>query len=208
MKWYQFVGYAGSILIALSLMMKNIFKLRKVNLIGASTFAIYGFLVNAYPVLFLNSFIALVDIYYLTQMYRRKDAFSLMPVLNPSHPYLNKFLDFYSDDIQNFSPEFDRSKTSEGNCYFILRNLFPVGIFIYKVSNETEAEILLDYAIPDYRDLKNAEYLYYAATEFLKEKGIKTLITKSSVDKHNNYLKRVGFKVDNTNKNLFRKKLN
>ena len=207
MEWYQFVGYAGSVLIALSLMMKNIFKLRKVNLIGATTFAVYGFLVHAYPVLLLNSFIALVDIYYLAQMYRRKDAFSLMPVLNPNHSYLNKFLDFYRDDIQNFSPEFDRSKTTEGNCYFILRNLFPVGIFIYKVNKETEAEILLDYAIPDYRDLKNAEYLYYAATEFLKEKGIKTLITKSSVKKHTNYLKRVGFKVNSVNKNIFRKNL-
>ena len=207
MEWYQFVGYAGSVLIALSLMMKNIFKLRKVNLIGATTFAVYGFLVHAYPVLLLNSFIALVDIYYLAQMYRRKDAFSLMPVLNTNHSYLNKFLDFYRDDIQNFSPEFDRSKTTEGNCYFILRNLFPVGIFIYKVNKETEAEILLDYAIPDYRDLKNAEYLYYAATEFLKEKGIKTLITKSSVKKHTNYLKRVGFKVNSVNKNIFRKNL-
>ena len=207
MEWYQTVGYAGSVLIALSLMMKNIFKLRKVNLIGATTFAVYGFLVNAYPVLFLNSFIALVDIYYLAQMYKIKDAFSLMPVLNPNHSYLNKFLDYYSNDIQKFSPEFDRSKTTDGNCYFILRNLFPVGIFIYKVNKETEAEILLDYAIPDYRDLKNAEYLYYAATEFLKEKGIKTLITKSSVKKHTNYLKRVGFKVNSVNKNIFRKNL-
>jgi len=207
MEWYQTVGYGGSVLIALSLMMKNIFKLRKVNLIGATTFAVYGFLVNAYPVLFLNSFIALVDIYYLAQMYKIKDAFSLIPVLNPNHSYLNKFLDYYSNDIQKFSPEFDRSKTTDGNCYFILRNLFPVGIFIYKVNKEAEAEILLDYAIPDYRDLKNAEYLYYAASEFLKEKGIKSLITKSSVDKHIKYLKKVGFVENTENNGIFKKKL-
>jgi len=207
MEWYQTVGYGGSVLIALSLMMKNIFKLRKVNLIGATTFAVYGFLVNAYPVLFLNSFIALVDIYYLAQMYKIKDAFSLIPVLNPNHSYLNKFLDYYSNDIQKFSPEFDRSKTTDGNCYFILRNLFPIGIFIYKVNKEAEAEILLDYAIPDYRDLKNAEYLYYAASEFLKEKGIKSLITKSSVDKHIKYLKKVGFVENTENNGIFKKKL-
>jgi hypothetical protein len=70
-----------------------------------------------------------------------------------------------------------------------------------------EAEILLDYSIPDYRDLKNAKYLYYAALEFLKEKDIKNLIAKSEVDKHRNYLKRVGFKEDTENKNIFRKKL-
>jgi len=207
MEWQEIVGYAGSVLIALSLMMKNIVRLRKVNLFGASTFAIYGLLVDAYPVLVLNSFIALVDIYYLVDIYRKKDAFSLMPVLDPNHPYLNKFLDFYSDDIKNFSPEFNRDEIEEANYYFILRNLVPVGIFIYKVRSLDEAEILLDYAIPDYRDLKNAKYLYYAESEFLKEKGTKILIAKSEVDKHKNYLKRVGFKEDTENKNIFRKKL-
>ena len=207
MEWQEIVGYTGSLLIALSLMMRNIARLRKVNLIGASTFAIYGLLVNAYPVLVLNSFIALVDIYYLIDIYRKKDAFSLMPVLDPNHPYLNKFLDFYSDDIQKFSPEFIRNKIEEANYYFILRNLVPVGIFIYKVRPLNEAEILLDYSIPDYRDFKNAKYLYYAALEFLKEQGIKNLFAKSEADKHRNYLKRVGFKEDIENKNIFRKKL-
>ncbi len=207
MEWQEIVGYTGSVLIALSLMMKNIVRLRKVNLFGASTFAIYGLLVNAYPVLVLNSFIAFVDMYYLIDIYRKKDAFSLMPVLDPNHPYLNKFLDFYSDDIEKFSPEFNRDEIEEANYYFILRNLVPVGIFIYKVRSLNEAEILLDYSTPDYRDLKNAEYLYYAALEFLKEKGIKNLIAKSEVEKHRNYLKRVGFKEDIENKNFFRKEL-
>ena len=207
MEWQEIVGYTGSLLIALSLMMKNIVRLRKVNLFGASAFAIYGLLVNAYPVLVLNSFISLVDIYYLIDIYRKKDAFSLMPVLDPNHPYLNKFLDFYSYDINKFSPEFNRNNIEEARYYFILRNLVPVGIFIYKVRSLEEAEILLDYSIPDYRDLKNAEYLYYAALEFLKEKDIKNLIAKSEVDKHRNYLKRVGFKEDTENKNIFRKKL-
>ena len=207
MEWQEIVGYTGSVLIALSLMMKNIVRLRKVNLFGASTFAIYGLLVSAYPVLVLNSFIALVDIYYLVDIYRKKDAFSLMPVLDPNHPYLNKFLDFYSNDIKKISPEFNRDEIEEANYYFILRNLVPVGIFTYKVRSLDEAEILLDYAIPDYRDLKNAKYLYYAESEFLKEKGVKILIAKSDVDKHRNYLKRVGFTEDTENKNLFMKKL-
>ncbi len=40
MEWQEIVGYIGSVLIALSLMMKNIVRFRKVNLCGASTFAI------------------------------------------------------------------------------------------------------------------------------------------------------------------------
>ena len=44
-------------------------------------------------------------------------------------------------------------------------------------------------------------------SKILKEKGIKSLIAKSEVDKHRNYLKRVGFKIDAENKNIFRKKI-
>ena len=207
MEWQDIIGYTGSALIAISLMMKNIFKLRKINLIGASTFAVYGLLVQAYPVLILNSFIAMVDVYYLLGMYRKKDAFNLMPVLDPNHPYLNEFLDFHSADIQKFSPEFNMNKIANANCFFVLRNLVPVGIFIYENINPGDANILLDYAIPDYRDLKNAEYLYYAESKFLKEKGITNLTTESSVKEHRKYLKKLGFSESKTEKNIFRKKL-
>lgn len=207
MDWTQIIGYTGSILIATSLTMKNIFKLRKINLIGAFTFALYGLTLPAYPVLVLNSFIIIVDIYYLAGMYLKKDAFNLMPVLDPGHPYLNKFLDFYSDDIKNFSPEFERNKIKDANFYFVLRNLVPVGIFIYRETSPDVANILLDYAIPDYRDLKNAEYLYFAQSKFLKERGIKFLKTESSVKKHKKYLQKVGFKEDSNNNNVFNKHL-
>jgi len=207
MEWQEIIGYTGSALIAISLMMKNIFKLRKVNLVGATTFAVYGLLVQAYPVLILNSFIAIVDVYYLAGMYMKKDAFHLMPVLDHNHPYLNEFLDFHRSDIQKFSPEFNVDKTANANCYFVLRNLVPVGIFIYKNINPGEANILLDYAIPDYRDMKNAEYLYYAESKFLKEKGIKNLITESSVKEHRKYLKKLGFIESKTENNIFWKKL-
>ena len=207
MEWQDIIGYTGSALIAISLMMKNIFKLRKVNLIGASTFAVYGLLVSSYPVLILNSFIAMVDVYYLLGMYRKKDAFKLMPVLDPNHPYLNEFLDFHSADIQKFSPEFNKNKIANANCFFVLRNLVPVGIFIYENINPGDVNILLDYAIPDYRDLKNAEYLYYAESKFLKEKGITNLTAESSVKEHRKYLKKLGFIESKAEKNIFRKKL-
>ena len=207
MEWQEIIGYTGSALIAISLMMKNIFKLRKVNLIGASTFAVYGLLVQAYPVLILNSFIAIVDIYYLMEMYLKKDAFHLMPVLDHNHLYLNEFLDYHRSDIQKFSPEFNLDKISNANCFFVLRNIMPVGIFIYVNINPGEANILLDYAIPDYRDMKNAEYLYYAESKFLRENAIINLRAESSVKEHRKYLKKLGFIESKTEKNIFRKKL-
>lgn len=71
MQWLELYGYLGSALIAISLMMSNIRKLRWINLIGAGTFASYGLLIQAWPVAVLNGFIVLINLVHLWQIYRR-----------------------------------------------------------------------------------------------------------------------------------------
>ncbi|MHA7880748.1 MAG: hypothetical protein ACX931_13210 [Saccharospirillum sp.] len=71
MNWLDLYGYLGSALIAISLMMSNIRKLRWINLIGAGTFASYGVLIQAWPVAALNGFIVLINVVHLWQIHRR-----------------------------------------------------------------------------------------------------------------------------------------
>lgn len=204
-EFYEIVGYTGSILVAVSLMMKNILKLRVINFFGAATFATYGYLVGAYPVLILNGFITLVDVYYLAGMFREKEHFSLMPVLDSSHKYLKKFIEFYRDDINRFFPEFNIESIENSKCFFILRNLRPAGLFIYERTSESEVFVHLDYAIPDYRDFKNARYVYSAEQKYLKEKGVDRLTARTSVDKHIKYLKSIGFVQISDESDLYEK---
>ncbi|UCG22985.1 MAG: YgjV family protein [Chloroflexota bacterium] len=65
---YEIIGYVASVLVAISLMMSSILKLRVINLFGALLFTIYGLLIGAYPVAVMNLFIALIDLYYLREM--------------------------------------------------------------------------------------------------------------------------------------------
>ena len=65
----EWVGYAASILIAISMFMKDIIKLRFINLIGSLLFAIYGFIIKAYPVAIVNVIIVFVNLYYLYKLY-------------------------------------------------------------------------------------------------------------------------------------------
>ena len=48
--WFEMVGYLGSVLVAVSLMMKSLWRLRIINLVGASFFTVYGLLIGALPV--------------------------------------------------------------------------------------------------------------------------------------------------------------
>ncbi len=111
MSMLEIIGYCGSVLIAVSLMMKSMRKLRWINLAGASTFATYGLLLGAYPVFVLNGFITLVDIYYIFQMYRTKDYFEILEIKNPQAAFLNRFLAFHCEDIKTFSLRLILKKT-------------------------------------------------------------------------------------------------
>lgn len=193
MPYYEIVGYIGSLLVAVSLSMKNIRNLRKINFYGAFTFSIYGLLIGAYPVFILNGYIAAIDIYYLIKMNKTKEEFKLVPVLDKKHLYLKEFLKFYARDIKIFFPNFEELKYSELSCFFVLRDLRPVGLLIIEEKTGGEIEIHLDYAIPDYRDLKSGRYVFDSEMKYFKSKGYKTLIARSNVKKHQKYLLDLGF---------------
>ena len=65
---YEIIGYFASVLVAISLMMSSILKLRVINLLGAALFTLYGLLIGAYPVAVMNFFIVLIDLYYLREL--------------------------------------------------------------------------------------------------------------------------------------------
>lgn len=194
--WIQLFGYFGSVLIAVSLTMRSIVRLRWINFFGALVFSIYGLLVSAIPVFVLNGFIVLIDVYYIVQMHRQKNYFEILEKSRISAPYLQRFFDFYHDDIAQFFPEFSPDKLSKPMVFIILRDMMPVGVFIGELVGEGVLEIKLDYVIPDYRDLQSAHFLYDKRQRFFRKKNISRLIIKSTVRKHVLYLHKVGFKND------------
>src|SRR5918994_4590399 len=125
----ELIGYLGSILVAVSLMMRSLLRLRIINLIGALFFTLYGILLGAYPVAFLNGLIVCIDLYYLIQMWRQKDFFTFLEV-SPKSKYLHAFVEFYKDDILEIIPSYTHQTGDDLLCFFILRNMMPAGLFI------------------------------------------------------------------------------
>ena len=192
----EIIGYCGSLLIAVSLMMSSIKRLRWINIFGASTFAVYGLLVQAYPVFFLNSFITIVDFYYLYKIKSNKDFFELFTIDVPESPFLKRFLQFYEEDIKKYFPAFHFQQSDDTLIVFILRNLSPVGLFIAERVSAYTLEIKLDYVTPDYRDLKSAHFLYQQSRDDFKKRDVSQFIINSKVEAHIKYLKKVGFVPD------------
>ncbi len=207
MIWYEIFGYLGSVLIAASMLMNNIWKLRWLNMGGAILFATYGFVIGSMPVILLNSFNTAVNIFFLLQISRKKDFFTLLPLLKMRTMFLENFLNFYKKDILKFFPDFDPATITEYNGFIILRNVVPVGLFIFEEKLDGIVEIKLDYIIPDYRDFKNASFTLSTQAELLRQRGFKTFITFTNIDKHRKYLKKVGFQQSSNNPSEFRKEI-
>ncbi|AIW16390.1 YgjV family protein [Vibrio europaeus] len=74
MDMVEILGYAASIMVAISLTMKDIVRLRVLNFIGCALFTAYGLMIDAWPVVVTNGFIACVNVYFLAKMQSEKKS--------------------------------------------------------------------------------------------------------------------------------------
>lgn len=197
---FEIIGYVASVVTAVSLTMKNIHRLRWWNLFGAATFSAYGAMIGAWPVFALNGFVAIVDIYYLIEMSRRKEYFDLLEIDIKNSIFTKRFLEFYNEDILKYFPTFSFNPSTEYKAYFCLRDCRPVGLVLFSTISENELLVELDYTIPEYRDMKTGRYFYH---EGLKRLGIdnnKQFIIKDPTELHRPYLNAMGYRrVGNEN---------
>ena len=197
MNWIEWLGYGASGLVAVSLMMSSIARLRALNLLGAVAFAIYGWLVGAYPVMAVNGFIALVNVVFLVKMQPgRSEAFELLAINRLDNRYLQRFLEFHRNDIQEIFPQFGIDHLKAPQVAFILRDMAPVGLVICDQTDEQTLTVKLDYVIPSHRDFRCAQYFYQSWRDVIKGVDINRFLAQGEVDSHRSYLKKMGFRPD------------
>ncbi|HCC47803.1 MAG TPA: hypothetical protein DEQ38_06760 [Elusimicrobia bacterium] len=200
----ELIGYLASALVAVSLLTSNVLRLRVLNLAGALVFIVYAALTHAWPVLAVNFFVACIDLWHIISLKSKKDIFKLMQVTT-DNPLLANFLAYYARGVWEFFPDFDLAKLKDPRCVFILRNLLPVGLFIY-TEEKPEIKIHLDFVAEDYRDLKSARFLFNGAHGAGAFEGFTHFAAASASPRHAGYLLRLGFEEDPAG-GQFRKKI-
>jgi len=188
----EWLGYAASVITAISLLMSSIIKLRWFNLFGSLAFSIYGFVITAYPVGVFNGFIVFVNIYYLIKIYNKKEFFNLQTI-DSADGYFTAFQNYYKQDIEAFFPDFKASSYSKSTTVLVLRNMAVAGVFVGEKIADDTLNVVLDFVIPEYRDFKLGKFVYQNNNGFFESKGIKQLVAETSNDIHLRYLKKMGF---------------
>jgi hypothetical protein len=188
----ELVGYAASALVAVSLMMRSILRLRVINLVGSATFTVYGVLIQAYPVAATNALIVGINLYYLRQMLGSREFFDLLRV-RPDADYVRRFLDFHREEIARFLPGFVHAPSEEQLSFFVLRDMLPAGLFLGERRGEGVLRVALDFVIPQFRDFRTGTYVFRDRAEFFREHGVRVIESEAGSRVHADYLRRMGF---------------
>lgn len=186
---YELIGYAGSILVVVSLAMSSVIRLRVANLAGSIIFTLYGALIGSIPVLVTNVVIAGLNMYHLRNEFRTRDQLGVVPV-EADDRFLAAFVDHYRADLGSFGS----ADPEHADVRFVLlRDTTMAGVFLGRRDGADRLSVLVDYVAPPYRDLRSGESLYHDGGARFADLGYRTLVVPRADDRQRDYFAAMGF---------------
>lgn len=197
------VGYAASVLLAISLLVNNDLKFRWLNTWGCIAFIVYGLMIQAFPIILTNSILLLINAVHLVKIYRKNENFDLLE-FGRDDKLIQKFLSFHREDINSYFPDFDQAETGNNISFVVLRDLVIANIFVASVMEDGTALVKINYTVPKYRDYKIGKFLFQKEKQFLLSHGIQRLVyTRVFNMNHEAYLVKMGFEKELMNEQLY-----
>lgn len=196
----ELVGYLGSILVVVSMLMSSVIKLRVINTIGSGVFAAYALIIHSYPTALMNFCLVAINVYNLVKLNKKDQNYDMIEAENDDR-LLKYILDYYRSDIAKYFPGFTENSSLPDRAYIVFCNGNLAGVLLGKENQQGVIDVALDYSVPAYRDCSVGAYLYSK----LPAKGIHTLMySEKGSESHRAYLTKMGFVKDN---GVFVKKL-
>lgn len=191
-----YFGYLASILLALGLLVGNDLKFRWLNTGGNIAFITYGIILGAVPIILTNSILLCINLFWLHKIYNRKELFELLEFTNGG-VMIDRFLLFYQKDIAAYFPHFKREELDGNINFVVLRDLVIANIFSAKRDTEGNAEVVLNYTVPKYRDYKIGPFIFEKEKDSLITKGIRRVYYTQVHNRHHlKFLIITGFKKE------------
>jgi N-acetylglutamate synthase-like GNAT family acetyltransferase len=189
--WIDWFGYLASLVVLISLTMSSIIKLRWINFVGCVLFSTFGFLIHSLPTALMNIGIAIINLYFLYNIYNTKEDFRLIEAETDSK-YFQHFLEVNMNELEKQISKEELKKQNKG--LYMLRDNNIAGILLGEKREDGTLFIKVDYVTPPYRDYKLGHYFFNQHTEFFKKSGINKLMTIATEKSHKDYLNKIGFK--------------
>lgn len=183
------IGYIGSALVLVSMLMTSVVRLRVINLIGSVIFAGYAIAIGSIPTALMNIALAAINIYHLLKLTNEQKSYTLITT-GLEDGYFSYLLDKFDSDIRFWFPEYSLEGSDPNAVFLVCCKADPACLFMGKADDSGKVEVLLDYATPEYRDTSVGHYLYSK----LAKEGYSSLIFRQEAVNHIPYLKKIGYK--------------
>ena len=186
--WFEVIGYAGSLLVLVSMLMTSVVKLRVINLIGSAVFTVYALLIHSYPTALMNACLVGINVYHLIRQSRATSkSYDLHQVL-AGEGFTDWFLGKYKEDIQKCFPGLDTDPLRDAEGFVVFFDDQAAGVLLGKRAG-SDFEILLDYTTPAFRDCSAGAFLYSKLASY----GITRLSCALDTPEHRKYMEKIGF---------------
>ena len=186
----ELIGYLGSLLVIVSMLMTSVVKLRIINTIGSVIFCGYALAIHSYPTAAMQVCLIIINIINLYKLNNTKKEYSAVDT-SAADGFLSHFISANTKDIKEYFPDF--SAPSAGDKIILITcGEVPAGVFIAQDDGQGALKVKLDYTTPAYRDCSAGKFLY----THLKRLGIKKICAETKIPAHEKYLHKMGFLPD------------
>ena len=193
-------GWAGSLLVVVSLTLANAVRFRVLNLAGCVIATAYNVILGIWPYAVMNIAISAVNVYWLVRMRRERGTDRVYRLLEvaPDAPYLAHIVATHREEIERYYPGFEAVGHSEGRtAYLALEGETVAGIVLLRHERDDTIRIDVDYSLPAHRDLSLGRFLY--GLEGLAT-GVGTRFLAPGADHpSNDYFAAIGFTGEDEN---------
>ncbi|HVN48457.1 MAG TPA: hypothetical protein VMU30_06495 [Bacteroidota bacterium] len=202
-----FVGYLASAFLAISLIVTREMWFRWVNLCGCLTFVLYGYLIDAFPVILANGILAVINIVQIVNLSTHREHFEYVQI-HHGDDIVESFIKFYQKDLRKYFPDFRFTTDENRICFMVLRNALMANLFVARKEEDGAIVVEINYTIPKFRDYKVGKFIFDEGRAYLQSRGVKTIFTKTYFKGHTQFLKRMGFtSIVRNNEQYFEKSL-
>ncbi len=196
MSWLDALGWAGSVLLVVSLLQARVIRFRVLNLVASMVLTGFNALIEVWSMVAMNGVLTLINAFYLVKLTRERHdtaAFSVIEV-GPEDEYLRYTLRQHSADILTYQPDFVWDGAAEGRrAFLVLHGDETVGVVLLHDDGDGTAHVILDFVTRRFRDFSPGEFVWRRST-VLREAGFRRIVTPAGMVAP--YYDRVGFRPD------------
>ena len=115
----ELIGYLGSALVVVSMLMTSVVKLRIVNTVGSAIFMGYALVIGSYPTAVMNFFLIAINVWHLIRLLRSHKEYDLIET-RLGDSFVSYFLEKNLQDIRELGMdqflENEREQWTCGEC--------------------------------------------------------------------------------------------